>query len=204
MQTLHKAFVSLLGTALALTVGGRGLSGRLGSGCRLRDDRREVPGDKQWQKNKDMPYGMRIMYLSGDPSKPGPYVYRIRVPTGYKIPPVKYPDDRVTTILKGIMWNAEGERYDPMKMQELGAGTMFVTPANTPHYPVGADRADPRGRRVRPDRQCGDLHQSRRRSPHAVAECICSTKGGAAAAALRVLEHRRPDSDQDKPRPGAD
>ena len=39
---------------------------------------------------------------------------------GYKIPPVKYPDDRVTTIFKGIMWNAEGERYDPMKMKELG------------------------------------------------------------------------------------
>jgi hypothetical protein len=32
------------------------------------------------------------------------------------------------------MWNAEGERYDPMKMQEWEAGTMFVTPANTPHY----------------------------------------------------------------------
>jgi len=133
MQTLHKAFVSLFGTAVALLSGAGPVqvasAQEAGSGMTV-----EVPGDKQWQKNKDMPYGMRIMYLSGDPSKPGPYVYRVRVPTGYKIPPVKYQDERVTTILKGIMWLAEGERYDPMKMKELGAGTMFVTPADTPHY----------------------------------------------------------------------
>lgn len=131
MQTMHKALVSLLGPALALGVCAIpvALAQETGSGMTI-----IVPGDKQWQKSKDMPYGMRMMYLHGDPSQPGPYVLRIRVPTGYKIPPVKYPDDRVTTVLKGKMWNAEGERYDPMKMQEWEAGTMFVTPANTPHY----------------------------------------------------------------------
>jgi hypothetical protein len=128
---MHKALVSLLGPALALGVCAIpvALAQETGSGMTI-----IVPGDKQWQKSKDMPYGMRMMYLHGDPSQPGPYVLRIRVPTGYKIPPVKYPDDRVTTVLKGKMWNAEGERYDPMKMQEWEAGTMFVTPANTPHY----------------------------------------------------------------------
>ncbi len=93
-----------------------------------------VPGDKQWEKPGAMPYGMRIMYLYGDPAKPGPYVYRVRVPTGYKWPPMKYPDERVVTVLKGTLWAAQGERYDPMKMKELQAGTLFVTPANTPHY----------------------------------------------------------------------
>jgi len=131
MQTMHKAFVWLLGPALLLGVWFVPVVSAQDAGSGMTT---VVPGDTQWQKNKAMPYGMRIMYLYGDPSKPGPYVYRIRVPTGYKIPPVKYPDDRVTTILKVIMWNAEGERYDPMKMQELGAGTMFVTPANTPHF----------------------------------------------------------------------
>jgi hypothetical protein len=93
-----------------------------------------IPGNKQWEKPSAMPYGMRIMYLYGDPSKPGPYVLRVRVPTGYKWPPLKYPDERVTTVLKGTLWAAQGERYDPMKMKELEAGTLFVTPANTPHY----------------------------------------------------------------------
>jgi hypothetical protein len=93
-----------------------------------------IPTDKQWEKDKAMPYGMKKILLYGDPSKPGPYVYRLRVPTGYKIPPVKYPDERVITVLKGVMWSAEGERYDPMKMKEYEAGTFFVTPAGTSHY----------------------------------------------------------------------
>jgi len=131
MQTMHKILVSLLGLALALGVGAIPAASAQETGSGMTTI---VPGDKQWEKNKVMPYGMRIMYLHGDPSQPGPYVFRIRVPTGYKIPPVKYPDDRITTVLKGKMWNAEGERYDPMKMQEWEAGTMFVTPANTPHY----------------------------------------------------------------------
>jgi hypothetical protein len=132
MQTMYKALGALLGAALALGVWlvPAASAQEAGSGMTVL-----VPGDKQWQKGSSaMPYGMRIMYLYGDPSKPGPYVYRIRVATGYKIPPVKYPDERVTTILKGIMWHAEGEHYDAMKMAELGPGTMFVTPANTPHY----------------------------------------------------------------------
>jgi hypothetical protein len=131
MQTIHKVLVSLLGPALVLGVCAIPVAAAQEAGSGMTTI---VPGDKQWEKNKAMPYGMKIMYLYGDPSKPGLYVFRIRVPTGYKIPPVKYPDDRVTTVLKGIMWNAEGERYNPMKMQEWEAGTMFVTPANTPHY----------------------------------------------------------------------
>jgi hypothetical protein len=93
-----------------------------------------VPTAKQWEKNKAMPYGMKVLPLYGDPSKPGPYACRVRVPTGYKWPPMKFPDDRVTTLLKGILWMGEGERYDAMKMKELDAGSMFLTRANTPHY----------------------------------------------------------------------
>jgi hypothetical protein len=94
-----------------------------------------VPGDKQWQKaGKPMPYGMRVMYLYGDPTQPGPYIYRIRVPTAYRIPPHTYSDDRVVTILKGTWWTGIGDRYDPFKMDEYGVGTFYVTTAGTPHF----------------------------------------------------------------------
>jgi hypothetical protein len=131
MQTTRNAFVPLLGAVLAGCVWATPavLAQETGAGMTI-----VVPGDKQWEKSKVMPYGMKVMWIYGDPSKPGPYLFRIRVPTGYKIPPVKYPDDRVTTVLKGIMWSAEGERYDPMKMKELEAGTFFVTKAGTPHF----------------------------------------------------------------------
>ena len=131
MQTKRSTLVSLLGAALSVCVcaAPTALAQDAASGMTI-----VVPGDKQWEKYKVMPYGMKIMWVYGDPSKPGPYVFRTRVPTGHKIPPIKYPDDRVTTILKGTMWSAEGERYDPMKMKELEAGTFFVTKAGTPHF----------------------------------------------------------------------
>src|SRR5262245_40433987 len=87
-----------------------------------------IPGDKKWEKaGRFMPYGMRVMNIYGDPTKPGPYIYRIRVPTAYRIPPHKFPDDRVVTILKGIWWTGTGERYDPFKMDEYNVGTFYVT-----------------------------------------------------------------------------
>ena len=132
MRTARKPFTSILVVMMALGVCisvSHAWAQDAASGMTV-----IVPGDIKWQKSKAMPYGMRIMYVYGNPSKPGPYVFRIRVPSGYKIPPVKYPDDRVTTILKGKMWNAEGERYDPMKMDEWEAGTTFVTKAGTPHF----------------------------------------------------------------------
>jgi len=94
-----------------------------------------IPGNLKWEKaGKSMPYGMRIMNIYGDPSKPGPYIFRIRVPTAYRIPPHKFPDDRVVTILKGIWWTGTGDRYDPFKMDEYNVGTFYVTKAGTPHF----------------------------------------------------------------------
>jgi len=130
MQTAHKALVSVLGALVLSVCAAHGTSAeQAGSGMTV-----VVPGNDSWQNNEAMPSGMQVLRLSGDPSRPGPYLFRIRVPSGYKIPPVKYPDDRITTILKGILGNAEGERYDPMKMKEWEAGTVLVTPANTPHF----------------------------------------------------------------------
>jgi hypothetical protein len=126
-----KQLLALPALAFALAVGAGVVPAALAQGDGMTT---LIPTDKQWDKDKDMPYGMKKILLYGDPAKAGPYMYRLRVPTGYKIPPVKYPDERVTTVLKGIMWLGEGDRYDPMKMKEYEAGMMYVTPANTPHY----------------------------------------------------------------------
>ena len=99
-----------------------------------------IPGDTKlidlkWEKaGRAMPHGMRILHLYGDPAKPGPYIYRIRVPTAYRIPPHTFPDDHTVTILKGLWWHGVGERYDPFKMDEFGPGTFYVTKKDTPHF----------------------------------------------------------------------
>ncbi|MCC7549278.1 MAG: cupin domain-containing protein [Burkholderiales bacterium] len=129
MQTSRRTAIRLLAAVLTASVTLPAMAEDNAAGMTT-----AVPSDKQWEKTKAMPYGMRIMLLEGDPAKPGPYVYRVKVPQGYKWPPLKYPDERVTTILKGTLWAGEGERYDPMKMQELGPGSTFVTKAEAPHF----------------------------------------------------------------------
>jgi len=80
------------------------------------------PENIKWAPNKSAPYGMQMVLLFGDPSQPGPYIFRAKMPSGYKLPPHKHPDERIVTVLKGIYWSGVGERYNPMVMKELQAG----------------------------------------------------------------------------------
>ncbi len=94
-----------------------------------------LPSDKVWQKNpKAFPYGAKMIQIYGDPAQPGPYMYRMRLATGYKFSPHKTPDAQAITLLKGILWFADGERYDPIRMKEYEAGSFFVVPAGQPTF----------------------------------------------------------------------
>jgi len=74
------------------------------------------------------------MMLYGDPTKPGPYVFRAKMPSGYKLPPHRHSDTRTVTVLKGIYWTGVGEEYDAMKMHELEVGAYYITEAEVPHF----------------------------------------------------------------------
>ena len=92
------------------------------------------PEKIKWTANKSAPYGMQIVMLYGDPTKPGPYIFRAKMASGYKLPPHKHPDTRTVTVLKGIYWAGVGERYNPMTMKELSAGAFYITQADVYHY----------------------------------------------------------------------
>jgi hypothetical protein len=50
-----------------------------------------IPGDKKWEKaGKTVPYGMRVMYIYGDPTKPGPTFFVFKA-TAYRLPPHNFP-----------------------------------------------------------------------------------------------------------------
>lgn len=92
------------------------------------------PENMKWAANKSAPHGMQTIMLYGDPAQPGPYVFRAKMPSGYKLPPHKHPDVRSVTVLKGIYWSGVGERYNPMVMKEFLAGAFYFTKANVPHF----------------------------------------------------------------------
>lgn len=92
-----------------------------------------------WSENKSVPPGMMMSILSGDPTKPGPFTFRAKIPAGYKLPPHRHPDTRTVTVLQGVYYSAAGERFDESKLIAFPPGSYYVTPANTPHFAATKD-----------------------------------------------------------------
>jgi hypothetical protein len=81
-----------------------------------------------------LPAGAKIAVVSGDPSKPGPFVVRVQVPAGYKIMPHWHPGDENLTIFTGTVKLGMGDKWDESKMQEVGPNGYAGLPAEMRHF----------------------------------------------------------------------
>jgi quercetin dioxygenase-like cupin family protein len=68
------------------------------------------------------PKGAQIAVLSGDPTKDGLYVIRLKVPAGYKVPPHTHPNDENITVISGTFNIGMGDKLDEKKGDALKAG----------------------------------------------------------------------------------
>jgi hypothetical protein len=80
----------------------------------------------------DLPKGMQISVMYGDPFKAGPYAMRLKMPDGYKIPPHWHTQDEQLTILQGSFVLHMG---DTMKAEAhtLDAGGYHFLPGKMHH-----------------------------------------------------------------------
>lgn len=88
----------------------------------------------EWKPFPAFPPEARLAILVGEPSKPGPYVVRVKLPAGVKLMPHTHPEDRIYTVVSGIFYIGLGTTYDPAKLQAYAPGSVVVLPANTPHF----------------------------------------------------------------------
>ncbi|HMD44101.1 MAG TPA: cupin domain-containing protein [Candidatus Acidoferrum sp.] len=58
--------------------------------------------DIDWKPFPAFPPAVRLAVVVGQPSEPGPYTIRVKVPHGEKLMPHKHPEDRVYTVISGI------------------------------------------------------------------------------------------------------
>lgn len=91
------------------------------------------PDSISWRGSPLMP-GNEIGSVLGAPSKPGLYIFRVKMPAGARIPPHTHPDERNTTVLAGTIWVGVGETFDESKVVAVPTGAVYVVPANLPHY----------------------------------------------------------------------
>ena len=81
-----------------------------------------------------LPKGAQIAVLSGDPTKDGLYVVRLRLPAGYKVPAHNHPTAEMVTVLTGKFHLGMGDKLDEKKAMLLTAGGFAEAPAKTNHY----------------------------------------------------------------------
>ena len=93
------------------------------------------PKEVRWKAGPpSLPPGAEFAVLEGDPSKPGPFVFRVKVPDGYRIPPHTPPRPERVTILAGTFHLGMGEKFDATKGETLPVGAYGTWPAGMKHY----------------------------------------------------------------------
>ena len=101
--------------------------------------RRRYAGQRGWPHLKPgaspvLPKGAQIAVLSGDPSKDGLYVLRLKIPANYKIAAHNHPTAEYVTVISGKFHIGMGDKLDEKKGVELRAGGFGAAPAHMNHY----------------------------------------------------------------------
>ena len=93
------------------------------------------PDAIQWGAAPDaLPKGAQLAVLEGDPTKPGPYTMRLKMPDGYKIPPHHHLRREHVTVVSGAFKVGMGDQFDDGKMNEFGPGSFAYLEPTVHHY----------------------------------------------------------------------
>ncbi len=88
----------------------------------------------EWRPEASLPAGAESVVLEGDPAKPGLVVLRLKMPDGYRIPPVWHPAADRFTVIAGRYYMGVGAKFEENKAVALRAGDFaWLSPA-APHY----------------------------------------------------------------------
>jgi quercetin dioxygenase-like cupin family protein len=90
--------------------------------------------DIDWKPFPAFPPSVRLAVVVGQPSEPGPYTIRVKVPHDVKLMPHRHPEDRVYTVISGVFYIGLGDQFDAAKLQAFPPGSVVVLPGNTSHF----------------------------------------------------------------------
>lgn len=90
------------------------------------------PQDIKWVRNAAGTAEQAVLF--GDPSKPGPYVVRIKWLPGNFSRPHFHAQDRFFAVLSGTWWVGTGERFDPDATVPAKAGSYVIHHGGQVHY----------------------------------------------------------------------
>jgi quercetin dioxygenase-like cupin family protein len=90
--------------------------------------------DLKWSQPAAYGKGAELAIVSGDPTKEGFYVVRLRVPAGFRIAPHTHPNDENVTVLSGTFHVGTGETFDARKGATVKVGGFAHVGKGMTHY----------------------------------------------------------------------
>jgi hypothetical protein len=93
------------------------------------------PDELRWRDGPpSLPLGAKVAVLEGDPAREGPFVFRVKVPDGYRIPPHTHPKAERVTGISGKFHLGMGDRFDPSKGEAMPPGSYGTWPPGMKHF----------------------------------------------------------------------
>ncbi|MGH7366804.1 MAG: cupin domain-containing protein [Candidatus Rokuibacteriota bacterium] len=92
-----------------------------------------MPETLKWVEPGVLP-GSRLAVVQGDPSKEGMFVYRLKMPANYKIPPHYHKASENVTVLSGVFSIGVGEKFDQRSGHALPVGGFVSIPPDHAHF----------------------------------------------------------------------
>lgn len=90
--------------------------------------------DIEWKPFAAFPASVRLAVVVGQPSEPGPYTIRVKVPHGVKLMPHRHPEDRVYTVISGVFYIGLGDEFDASRLEAYPPGAVIILPGSRSHF----------------------------------------------------------------------
>lgn len=81
-----------------------------------------------------MPSVVQMTVLSGDPSKPGMFSIRLKIPNGGKVAAHWHPTDEHITVLQGAFAAGMGDKFESSALHEFPVGSYVLMPKRMHHF----------------------------------------------------------------------
>ena len=90
--------------------------------------------DIDWKPFAAFPPSARLAVVAGQPSQPGLYTVRVKMPHGVKLMPHRHPEDRIYTVISGVFYIGLGNEFDADRLEAYPPGAVIILPGNTSHF----------------------------------------------------------------------
>lgn len=93
-----------------------------------------TPDAIRWFTPPSYTDGRQRAQLSGDSTKGGAWIDRVKIPAGARVLAHTHAHDELVTVIDGTWYVGEGVKFDVTKLRAYPRGSFIVIPAAAPHF----------------------------------------------------------------------